>query len=116
MHLAWDPMQNPTHHDRFINMLRVSPLVFNTVLTLIEEHPIFANNSHNSQTPVEQQLPVNLYRLGQYKNGASVEDIARQAACSEGSVEKYTDQCFEAIQSLRDHLRREKVTSIWVSS
>jgi len=57
-------MQNPAHHNRFINMLRVSPLVFNTILTLIKEHPVFANNSPNSQTPVKHQLAVTLFRLG----------------------------------------------------
>ncbi|KDR82166.1 hypothetical protein GALMADRAFT_60335 [Galerina marginata CBS 339.88] len=87
IHLAWEFMQNPAHHDRFINMLRVSPLVFETILTLIEEHPVFTNNSNNAQTPVEQQLAVTLFRLGRYGNGASVEDIAREAGCSEGSKE-----------------------------
>jgi len=64
IHLAWDFMQNPAHHNCFTNMLRVSPLVFNTILTLIEEYPVFANNSPNSQTPVEHQLAVALFRLG----------------------------------------------------
>ena len=109
MHLAWDFMQDSAHHNRFTNMLRVSPLVFDTILTLIEEHPVFANSSNNSQTPVEQQLAVTLFRLGRYGNGASVQDIARQAGCSEGSVEKYTDRCFEAIESLHD--RSEEHTS-----
>ncbi|KAF8803892.1 hypothetical protein BYT27DRAFT_7108710, partial [Phlegmacium glaucopus] len=33
-------------------------------------------------------------------NTASVEDIARTAGCSVGSVENYTDHCFTAIKSL----------------
>ena len=53
LHLAWDFAQNPVHHDWFINMLQVSPLLFQTILTLIEEHPIFTNGSNNGQTPVK---------------------------------------------------------------
>ena len=65
LHLAWEYAQNPSDHHRFINMLRVTPLVFQTILNLIEEHPVFTNNSNNSQTSVEQQLAVTLYCMGQ---------------------------------------------------
>ena len=102
MGLVWDFVENPGNHHRFINMMRVTPIVFQTILTLIEEHPVFTNNSNNAQTPVEQQLAVTLFRMGRYGNGASVEDIARQGGCSEGSVENYTERCFEAIESLHD--------------
>ena len=98
--LAWEFAQDPAHHQRFVNMLRVSPLVFLTVLDLIEDHHVFKNDTNLGQTPVEQQLAVTLYRMGRYGNGASVEDIARAAGCSEGSVENFTDRCFEAILSL----------------
>jgi len=80
-------------------MLRVLPLVFLTVLDLIEDHHVFKNDTNLGQTPVEQQLAVTLYQMGRYDNGASVEDIARAAGCSEGSVENFTDHCFEAILS-----------------
>ncbi|KAF8800519.1 hypothetical protein BYT27DRAFT_7041428, partial [Phlegmacium glaucopus] len=64
LHLAWEYAQNPSDYHRFINMLRVTPLVFQTILNLIEEHPVFTNHSNNTQTPVEQQLAVTLYRMG----------------------------------------------------
>jgi hypothetical protein len=51
LHIAWEYAQNPSDHHRFINMLRVTPLVFQIILDLIEEHPVFTNNSHNAQTP-----------------------------------------------------------------
>ena len=63
---------------------------------------MFSNDSNNAQTPVEQQLTIALFRMGRYGNGGSVEDIARQAGCSEGSVENYTDRCFTAIEFLHD--------------
>ncbi|KAJ3505380.1 hypothetical protein NLJ89_g7453 [Agrocybe chaxingu] len=107
IHLAWRFSQNPAHHHRFVQMLRVSPQVFDTILTLIEEHPVFVNNSNNSQAPVEQQLAVTLLRMGRYGNGAAVEDIARQAGISEGSVEKYTERVFDAIESLHDLFVRQ---------
>jgi len=44
--------------------------------------------------------------MGRYGNGASVEDIARIAGISEGSVEKYTERCQIAIMSLHDQYVR----------
>ncbi|KAG6880686.1 hypothetical protein C0992_003027, partial [Termitomyces sp. T32_za158] len=66
-------------------MLRVSPIVFDTILTLIQDHPVFANNSNVPQASVEEQLAVTLYQMGRYGNAASVEDVARIAGISEGS-------------------------------
>ncbi|KAF8797443.1 hypothetical protein BYT27DRAFT_7237260 [Phlegmacium glaucopus] len=85
--LAWEFSQDPAHHHRFINMLRVSPLVFLTVLDLIEDHKVFKNDTNLGQTPIEQQLAVTLFRMGRYGNGASIEDIARAAGCSEAEKE-----------------------------
>lgn len=102
MHLAWVFKENPTLHGRFEQMLRISPYVFNTVLSLIEHHPVFQNDSNCPQTPVKVQLAVTLYRMGRYGNGASVQDIARAAGCSEGSVENYTNRCFNAIENLQE--------------
>jgi hypothetical protein len=81
-------------------MLRVSPLVFLTILDLIEDHPVFQNDTNLGQTPVEQQLAVTLFQMGRYGNDASIEHIAWAAHCSEGSVKNYTKHCFKAILSL----------------
>lgn len=102
LHLAWVYAQNPEDHDRFIHMLRVSPVVFDVILQLIQNHPIFYNNSNTPQTPVDVQLAVTLFRMGRFGNAASLEDIAREAGCSEGAVELYTSRCFTAIESLHD--------------
>jgi len=59
--LAWEYAQNPADHQWFINLLHVSPQVFQALLWLIEDHPMFQNNSNNSQTPIETQLAVTLY-------------------------------------------------------
>ncbi|KAF8233040.1 hypothetical protein L208DRAFT_910338 [Tricholoma matsutake] len=39
--------------------------------------------------------------MGRYGNGTNVEDIACAAGCSEGSVENFTNHCFEVILSLQ---------------
>ena len=83
-------------------MLRVSPLVFNVILELIKDNPVFANNSNVPQTPVDVQLAVTLYRLGHYGNAASLEDVARLAGVSSGSVEAFTYRCFDVIQALHN--------------
>ena len=85
--LAWKYAQNPADYQHFMNMLHVSPQVFQALLCLIEDHAVFQNNSNNCQTPVEIQLAVTLYHMGHFGNGASLEDIARGSGGSEGSVE-----------------------------
>ena len=40
--------------------------------------------------------------MGHFGNGASLEDVACMAGCSEGAVKNYTDRCFKAIESLHD--------------
>ncbi len=100
--LVWEYAKDPTQHARFRHMLRVSPHVFDVIIDLIKDHPVFFNNSNYPQAPVEFQLAVTLFRMGRFGNAASLEDIAREAGCSEGSVEAYTDRCFEAIMDLHD--------------
>lgn len=102
LHLAWVFAQNPFDHGRFLHMLRVSPQVFYVILRCIENHPVFTNNSHVPQAPVDLQLAVTLFRMGRFGNAASLEDIAREAGCSEGAVELFTRRCFDAIESLHD--------------
>lgn len=109
IHLAWKYAESGDVHDeaRFTSMLRVSPVVFDVLIQLIKDHPIFQNNSNNPQSPVDYQLAVTLYRMGHFGNAASLEDIARLAGCSEGSVELFTDRCFTAIEGLHNQFVRK---------
>jgi len=102
LHLAWEYAKDPAHHHLFIQMLRVSPLVFGVIHELIRNHHIFCNNSNVPQSPVDYQLAVTLFRLGRFGNAASVIDIAQECGCSPGSVEEFTNRCFTAIESLHD--------------
>ncbi|KAJ8457431.1 hypothetical protein ONZ45_g18314 [Pleurotus djamor] len=100
--LLWEYAADPIHHHRFHDILGVSPFVFDIIHELIKDHPIFSNDSQNPQEPVDIQLAVTLYRLRHYGNAASVPAVARWAGCGEGTVEIYTDRCFDAIEDLHD--------------
>ena len=102
IHLAWEYAKDPAHHHLFVQMMRVSPYVFAVILELIKNHDVFRNNSNIPQSPVDFQLAVTLFRMGRFGNAASLIDIAREAGCSSGSVEEFTDRCFTAIESLHD--------------
>ncbi|KAF7297512.1 DDE Tnp4 domain-containing protein [Mycena indigotica] len=84
----------------FVNIVRISPFVFASIVTMIENDPVFQNNSQNEQTPVDKQLAVTLYRMGRYGNGGSVDDVARFAGVGHGSVTLFTSRCFDAIERL----------------
>jgi hypothetical protein len=121
LHLAFEYAQDPHDHDRFLNMLRISPHSFHILLMLIEDHPIFCNNSNVPQTSVEIQLAVTLFRMGRFGNAASLEDIGRNCGISEGSVEAFTSRCFDAIESLHDLFVRpltsgeKEIEKRWIS-
>lgn len=102
LHLAWEYAKNPAHHHLFTQMLCVSPAVFSVIIELIKDHLIFHSNSNVPQTPVDYQLAVTLYRMGRFGNAALLADVAREAGCSQGSVELWTDRCLLAIESLHD--------------
>lgn len=102
LHLAFEYAKEPDNHHLFTQILRVSPYIFEVLHQLIKDHPVFQNNSHSAQAPVNLQLAVTLYQMGRYGNAATVQDIAQDAGISKGSVELYTKHCFEAIESLHD--------------
>jgi len=69
-------------------------------MNLIQDYPIFQNNSKNKQAPVHIQLIVVLNRLGCDGNGASIDREALLVGKTFGTIEKYTDRVFTAILSL----------------
>lgn len=87
---------------RFRKKLRVSPVVFDALVDVIEPHDIFHNHSNCPQLPVPIQLAVFLVRLGHYGNHASPEDIAQWAGVSLGTVENATYRCMIAVLALHD--------------
>jgi hypothetical protein len=90
------------HPDRFRKRLRVSPVVFDRLVELIENHDIFHNNSHVPQHPIPTQLAIFLYRVGHYGNSSSPEYVAQWAGVSVGTVINATYRCLVAFLALHD--------------
>ena len=92
-------IHNPKHFHR---KLCVEPQTFNSLVSHIEDHPIFHNNSTNSQLPVYIQLYIFLFRAGHYGNASSPQDTAQWAGVSVGGVEKCTDRVVVTLLSCHD--------------
>jgi hypothetical protein len=70
----------------FCHKLCVDPEIFDDILDLISDHPIFHNNSNNSQLPIAIQLAIFLNHAGHYGNSISLLDVSQWAGVSVGSV------------------------------
>jgi hypothetical protein len=88
--------------ERFRRKLRVEPQTFDSLVSRIEDHSIFHNNSNISQLPVYIQLYIFLFRAGHYGNASSPEDTAQWAGVSVGGVQKCTDRVIVALLSCHD--------------
>ena len=87
---------------RFRHNLRVSPSTFDSLLEMIDTHPIFVNNSNVSQGPVIEQLAIAMFRFGHNGNAVTVEAVAQWAGVSAGSVVNYTRRVMIAYLALHD--------------
>ncbi|KAJ7709002.1 hypothetical protein B0H17DRAFT_1155993 [Mycena rosella] len=83
--------------DHFRQNLRVSPLTFDALTAALEMDPVFANNSNHPQLPVEQQLPVVLYRFRHNRNTASIQAVANWAGLGKGTVHLITWHVMTAV-------------------
>ena len=59
---------------------------FDSLLGMIETHPIFLNDAIVSQAPVSKQLAVAMFQFGHNGNATSVEAVAQWAGVSVGTV------------------------------
>jgi hypothetical protein len=94
-------IHSPEH---FRRKLCVEPQTFDSLVSHIEDHPIFHNNSNNSQLPVYIQLSIFLFRAGHYGNASSPEDTAQWAGVSIGGVEKSKDRVIVALLSCHNEV------------
>ncbi|KDN34026.1 hypothetical protein RSAG8_12887, partial [Rhizoctonia solani AG-8 WAC10335] len=107
LHVLWEYAQSETLHPLFVKLVRVAPIIFLHILTEIEEHPIFYNDSKNPQTPVENQLAVALFRLGRHGNAACLDDVAFLAGMGHGTVALFTYRVITALLDLHSrYIRR----------
>jgi hypothetical protein len=91
-------------HDpkRFRHNLRVSASTFDHLLEMIKTHPIFLNDTNNSQGPVSKQLAITMFRFGHNGNAASVEAVAQWAGVSAGTIVNCTRRVIIAFLALHD--------------
>jgi hypothetical protein len=87
---------------RFRQNLRVDPHTFDFLVTLIEDDPVFHNNSNVPQLPVSYQLAIVLFRFGHYGNASSAAKVAQWAGCSAGNMVKATRRIMSAFLPLHD--------------
>ncbi|KAJ6567854.1 hypothetical protein B0H10DRAFT_1841356, partial [Mycena sp. CBHHK59/15] len=83
--------------DHFCQALRVSPLMFDTLLAALENDPVFFNNSYHPQLPVEQLGAVALYRFSHNGNAASIQGVANWAGLGKGTVHLFTRRVMTAV-------------------
>jgi hypothetical protein len=90
------------HPDHFRKKLRVSPLVFDRLVELLQTHKIFYNNSNVPQLPIPIQLAIFLVHVGHYGNASSPEYVAQWAGVSSRTVINVTYRCLVAFLALHD--------------
>ncbi|KAF8239942.1 hypothetical protein L208DRAFT_1093514, partial [Tricholoma matsutake] len=86
----------------FHHKLCIEPQTFDSLICCIIDHPIFYNNSNNSQLAVQIQLCIFLFHAGHYGNTSSPDDTAQWVRISVGGVEKCTEHVMVALLSCHD--------------
>jgi hypothetical protein len=81
----------------FRRFLRVTPEVFDALVTSIEDHPVFHNCSTLEQVALEEQVAITLYRLGHYGNATSLTEVGIWAGRGHGTIDRITRRVFAAI-------------------
>ncbi|KAF9508691.1 hypothetical protein BS47DRAFT_1277224, partial [Hydnum rufescens UP504] len=108
--------------NRFRLNLHVLPSTFDAIVTQIEHHPVFHNNSCNPQFPVPWQLAIALYQFGHFGNAAAVQSVAQWAGVSEGLVVKCTCCVMISILAMHDDVicwpstDEKEAAKCWVES
>lgn len=97
---AWFSQVLEEGGDGFIKLARMSKPAFNHLVDLIEDDPVFSNNSNVPQAPVWWQALVGLANLGTAGNGGDHYHLARMFNCSEGSVQNWTNRFITAVLRL----------------
>ncbi|KAF8589742.1 hypothetical protein K439DRAFT_1645003 [Ramaria rubella] len=78
----------------FHSYVQIWPAVFDVLVTKLQDHPIFHNNSDNKQIPIEFQVAVTLYRLGHFGNAVSLTKVVLWASWGFGTVDLCTKCSF----------------------
>ncbi|KNZ47217.1 hypothetical protein VP01_659g3 [Puccinia sorghi] len=73
---------------------------FDSLLSLIQNHPVFYSNSNLPQQPVHDQLMVTLRQMGTSGNGSTIGMLARLFRISEGAIILFCNHVVVAILAL----------------
>lgn len=104
-------------NNEFRQTFRMNKDTYTYILTIIQNHEVFSNQSYNKQQPVWVQLLVALERFGFDGNSSSIGKIARGLGLGNGTVILYTNRVIEALFSVHDQFikwpgkRQKKRTS-----
>lgn len=74
----------------------MSPLAFDQIWKMIENHHVFFNNSNCSQFDPRLQFLIVLYRFGAYGNGASQSNVSSTFQIFRGIIGKFTKRVIVA--------------------
>jgi hypothetical protein len=83
--------------DMFRSYLCIDPGCFDDLVTVIQDDPVFHNNSNHAQMPVTEQLAIALYRFGHYRNASSTLKVALWAGVGFGTVLLVTNRILAAL-------------------
>jgi hypothetical protein len=85
---------------QFRSMFRTTRRGLHVLGTLIQQHPVFINNSTFKQAHPTWQLAIALYRFGHNGNGANVIDLSARFGIGAGTVSLYTSRVITALLSI----------------
>ena len=86
----------------FHGNLCISPHTFDVLISLIQDHPSFQNDSPLDQWPIPYQLTIALFWFGHFGSATSVNAVAQWAGCSTGTVINATQHVITAFLPLHD--------------
>ncbi|KAI8603796.1 hypothetical protein EDD21DRAFT_368082 [Dissophora ornata] len=85
---------------QFRTKFRTSREGFRALLSLIQDHRVFHNNSNYKQTHPGWQLAIVLHRFGHTGNRASIANLAIDFNVSEGTITELTKRVITALTDL----------------
>ncbi|KAI7965436.1 hypothetical protein MJO29_003534 [Puccinia striiformis f. sp. tritici] len=88
----------------FLQLFRMTFPCFLNLLQLIEQNPVFYNNSRNPQREPPIQIAVAICCLGSNGNGSAVYQLKNLFQVGYGTVDLYTRRVIKAIYELRSSL------------
>jgi hypothetical protein len=94
--------------DRFISFFRMSRSTFKDLVGIIEDDPVFKNNSQMPQSHPSIQIAVALYQLG--LQGNSTVRSAEQLGLGEGTLRLYLWRVVRALLNI-EHYKKFMYTS-----